>query len=189
MLKFTECVNFLHILRLLNSKRDSMKKTETLYQHLMEKGGFFKLPKPMAITTTDGDNIIVCAIANIEEERYETLTRYQSRVEPYAVTNNFEVWCIDDLFEDKDIETLIEYEFDERETCFFLTPEDRTAYRETYLKEHTREDCKYIPNINSIDFYEREYDFSDVKDEMTVEQFESLFHTNVDQLVVSSQGD
>lgn len=85
-----------------------MKNTETLYYVIMKRGGFFKLPKPMAITTIDGDNIIVCAIANIEEENYNTPNGYKSRVEPYAIDKNFEVWCIDDLFEYKDIETLIE---------------------------------------------------------------------------------
>ena len=78
-----------------------------------------------------------------------------------------------------DIQITIEYEFDERETHFFLTPEDRDSYRESYLKGHTREDGKYIPNINSIDFYEREHDFEDVKDEMTIEQFEELFNVRL----------
>ena len=85
-----------------------MKNTETLYYVLMKKGGFFKLPKPMPITTIDGDNIIVCAIANIEEERYKTPNGCKSRIEPYAITDKLEAWCIDDLFEYKDIETFIE---------------------------------------------------------------------------------
>ena len=82
-----------------------------------------------------------------------------------------------------DIEKTIEYEFDKEETCFFLTPEDRANFREAYLKSHTREDGSYIPNITSMRFYEREYEFADIKDEMSVEQFENLFGVNVDILI------
>ena len=85
-----------------------MNNIAKLYQTLMENGGFFKLPKPMAVTTIDGDNIIVCAIANIEEENYKTPNGYNSRIEPYAITDNFEIWCIYDLFGYKDFQNIIQ---------------------------------------------------------------------------------
>lgn len=85
-----------------------MNNIAKLYQTLMEKGGFFKLPKPMAVTTIDGHDINVCAIANIEEENYKTPNGYNSRIEPYAITDNFEIWCIYDLFGYKDFKNIIQ---------------------------------------------------------------------------------
>lgn len=76
------------------------------------------------------------------------------------------------------IDEHIEYEFKNTTICFYHTKEEMETARDRYRLEHIR-DGKWIPNISSIDFYEEEVSFEDLKDEMTVKQLEELFNTVV----------
>lgn len=80
--------------------------TIKLIDNLLDKGGHFKLERPRKFTTIDGDIINVCSLENITETIYETPKGKEAHIEVYALTDDFEAWCVDDLFNEQDIETL-----------------------------------------------------------------------------------
>ena len=84
------------------------------------------------------------------------------------------------------VDMTFEYQYDECEMYYFLTKEARESKREELKQYYIREDGSYLPNLTSIRFYDAEYDFEQLKDEMTIEQFEELF--NVRLIVESDNG-
>ena len=72
----------------------------------------------------------------------------------------------------------IEYEYEEIETHFYLTKDEMEQDR-LAIETSNKRDCKWIPNITSVDFDSEEIDLDDAKEEMTVAQFEKLFNTTV----------
>jgi len=77
------------------------------------------------------------------------------------------------------IETTIEYEYEEIKIIFYLTKEDMKKDIEKIKTKHMKKDGSWIPNISSMRFYEEEVSFEDVKDEMTIAQYEKLFNTTI----------
>ena len=62
---------------------------------------------------------------------------------------------------------------------FFKTQDEAKAFKEHYERTNTKADGSYIPTIRSIDYYFEENDFNNLKDEMTISQYEDLFNTNL----------
>lgn len=81
--------------------------TNKLISNLLDKGGHFKLEPPRKFTTIDGDIINARSLENIAETIYETPNGKEAHIEVYAITDDFEAWCVDDLFNEQDIETLV----------------------------------------------------------------------------------
>lgn len=65
------------------------------------------------------------------------------------------------------------------ENYFFKTKDEAEAFKGQYEKEHTKDDGSYIPNISSIAYYFEENDFNNLKDEMTISDYENLFNTKL----------
>lgn len=65
------------------------------------------------------------------------------------------------------------------EKYFFKTEDEAKFFKVEYEKEHTRADGSYIPTISSIDYYYEENDYNNLKDEMTIADYELLFNTKL----------
>ena len=65
------------------------------------------------------------------------------------------------------------------ENYFFKTGDETKAFKERYEKEHTKDDGSYIPTISSIEYYFEENDFNNLKNEMTILDYENLFNTKL----------
>ena len=65
------------------------------------------------------------------------------------------------------------------EKYFFKTEDEAKSFKVEYEKEHTRANGSYIPTISSIDYYYEENDFNNLKDEMTILDYENLFNTKL----------
>ena len=65
------------------------------------------------------------------------------------------------------------------ENYFFKTGDEAKAFKERYEKEHTKDDGSYIPTISSIEYYFEENDFNNLKNEMTILDYENLFNTKL----------
>ena len=70
-------------------------------------------------------------------------------------------------------------DWENTEKYFFKTIEETKTFQEKYEKEHTKDDGSYIPTISSIEYYFEENDFNNLKDEMTILDYESLFNTKL----------
>lgn len=70
-------------------------------------------------------------------------------------------------------------DWENTEKYFFKTIEETKAFQEKYEKEHTKDDGSYIPTISSIEYYFEENDFNNLKDEMTILDYENLFNTKL----------
>lgn len=70
-------------------------------------------------------------------------------------------------------------DWERTEKYFFKTNDEAEAFQKEYEKEHTRTDGSYIPTISSIDYYYEENDFNNLKDEMTIADYELLFNTKL----------
>jgi hypothetical protein len=81
------------------------------------------------------------------------------------------------------VDKTIEYEYDREDLYYFFTKEAREVKQEELKQQYIREDGSYLPNITSLHFYDSEYEFEQLKDEMTIEQFEGLFGVNVNALI------
>lgn len=62
---------------------------------------------------------------------------------------------------------------------FFKTKEEAEAFKEQYDRINTKSDGSYIPTISSIDYYFEENDFNNLKNEMTIANYENLFDTKL----------
>lgn len=76
------------------------------------------------------------------------------------------------------IEETIEYEYSATTIGYYLTKDEVTEAIAEYKKSHTK-DGKWIPNVSSVNFDDKEISFDDAKCDMTIEQFENLFDTYV----------
>ena len=79
------------------------------------------------------------------------------------------------------IKTTIEYEYINEDIEFFLSEENIQQFKKEFIKQHSRPDGSWIPNINYIDFEEDEITFEEAKFDMSVAQFEELFNVNIDK--------
>ena len=70
-------------------------------------------------------------------------------------------------------------DWENTEKHFFKTNDEAKVFKELYEKEHTKDDGSYIPNISSIAYYFEENDFNNLKDEMTISDYENLFNTKL----------
>ena len=70
-------------------------------------------------------------------------------------------------------------DWENTENYFFKTKDEAEAFKVQYEKEHTKDDGSYIPNISSIAYYFEENDFNNLKDEMTISDYENLFNTKL----------
>ena len=70
-------------------------------------------------------------------------------------------------------------DWENTEKHFFKTNDEAKVFKELYEKEHTKNDGSYIPNISSIAYYFEENDFNNLKDEMTISDYENLFNTKL----------
>lgn len=70
----------------------------------------------------------------------------------------------------------IEYEYTREETHFFKTAQEAEDFKNEYDKEHKREDGSYIPNIDFIDYDIDKVSYEEMKEEITVSQFEKMFN-------------
>ena len=70
-------------------------------------------------------------------------------------------------------------DWERTENYFFKTQDEAKAFKEHYERTNIKADSSYIPTICSIDYYFEENDFNNLKDEMTISQYEDLFNTNL----------
>ena len=70
-------------------------------------------------------------------------------------------------------------DWENTEKYFFKTNDEAKAFKEQYEQEHTQDTGSYIPTISSIDYYFEENDFNNLKDEMTILDYENLFNTKL----------
>ena len=70
-------------------------------------------------------------------------------------------------------------DWERTENYFFKTQDEAKAFKEQYERANTKDDGSYIPTICSIDYYFEENDFNNLKNEMTISQYEDLFNTNL----------
>ena len=70
-------------------------------------------------------------------------------------------------------------DWENTEKYFFKTIEETKAFQEKYEKGHTKDDGSYIPTISSITYYFEENDYNNLKDEMTISDYEKLFNTKI----------
>ena len=70
-------------------------------------------------------------------------------------------------------------DWENTEKYFFKTIDEAKAFQEKYEKGHTKDDGSYIPTISSIEYYVEENDFNNLKDEMTILDYENLFNTKL----------
>ena len=76
------------------------------------------------------------------------------------------------------ITTYISYQYEVKETKFYLTEPEMQANR-MLIESRNRRGGGWIPNITSMDFEEREIAFDVAKEEMTIAQFEELFNIDI----------
>ena len=73
----------------------------------------------------------------------------------------------------------IEYEYDENEVYFFRTAKEAEDFKNEYDKDHRREDDSYVPNIDFIEYDIDEVSYEEMKEEITVSQFERMFNVTL----------
>lgn len=67
----------------------------------------------------------------------------------------------------------------ERTECyFFKSYDEREEFKNKYKKDHTK-NGEYIQNITSICYWEEDNVYENIKSEMTIDQYEDLFNTNL----------
>lgn len=80
-------------------------------------------------------------------------------------------------------EKTIEYEIVTGFTEFFLSKEAAETYIQKVKLKNSRPDGSWIPNITSMEFYTTEVTLDDVTDEMTLDQFTSLFQVSLKNIL------
>lgn len=73
----------------------------------------------------------------------------------------------------------IEYEYTENEAYFFKTAQEAEDFKNEYDGDHKRKDGSYIPNINFIEYDIDEVSYEEMKEEITVYQFEKMFNVRL----------
>ena len=69
-------------------------------------------------------------------------------------------------------------DWERTEFYFFKSYDEREEFKKKYEKEHTK-NGEYIPTISSIHYYNEDNDYENIKSEMTIDQYEDLFNTNL----------
>lgn len=69
-------------------------------------------------------------------------------------------------------------DWERTEFYFFKSYDEREEFKKEYEKEHTK-NGEYIPTISSINYYDEDTVYEQVKYEMTIGQYEKLFNTNL----------
>lgn len=62
---------------------------------------------------------------------------------------------------------------------FFKTKDEAEAFKTQYDRVNTNPDGSYVPTISSIEYYFEENDFNNLKNEMTILDYENLFNTKL----------
>ncbi len=69
-------------------------------------------------------------------------------------------------------------DWERTEFYFFKSYDEREEFKNKYKKDHTK-NGEYIPNITSICYWEEDNVYENIKSEMTIDQYEDLFNTNL----------
>lgn len=69
-------------------------------------------------------------------------------------------------------------DWERTEFYFFKSYDEREEFKNKYKKDHTK-NGEYIPNITSICYWEEDNVYENIKSEMTINQYEDLFNTNL----------
>lgn len=69
-------------------------------------------------------------------------------------------------------------DWERTEFYFFKSYDEREKFKNKYKKDHTK-NGEYIPNITSICYWEEDNVYENIKSEMTINQYEDLFNTNL----------
>lgn len=69
-------------------------------------------------------------------------------------------------------------DWERTEFYFFKSYDEREVFKNKYKKDHTK-NGEYIPNITSICYWEEDNVYENIKSEMTINQYEDLFNTNL----------
>ena len=69
-------------------------------------------------------------------------------------------------------------DWERTEFYFFKSYDEREEFKNKYKKDHTK-NGEYIPNITSICYLEEDNVYENIKSEMTINQYEDLFNTNL----------
>ena len=74
-------------------------------------------------------------------------------------------------------------DWEDTEFYFFKSYDEREKFKKKYEKEHTKNgEC--IPTINSIHYFNEDTVYEKIKDEMTISQYEKLFNTKIEPMIV-----
>lgn len=69
-------------------------------------------------------------------------------------------------------------DWERTEYYFFKSYDEREEFKKKYEKDHTK-NGEYVLNISNICYWEEENDYENIKSEMTIDQYEDLFNTNL----------
>lgn len=69
-------------------------------------------------------------------------------------------------------------DWERTEFYFFKSYDEREEFKNKYKKDHTK-NGEYILNITSICYWEEDNVYENIKSEMTINQYEDLFNTNL----------
>lgn len=69
-------------------------------------------------------------------------------------------------------------DWERTEYYFFKSYDEREEFKKKYKKEHIK-NGEYIPTISSIHCFDEDIVYEQIKDEMTISQYEDLFNTNL----------
>lgn len=67
------------------------------------------------------------------------------------------------------------------EFYFFKSYDEREKFKKKYEKEHVKKDESYISNIRAIRYYLEENVFNNLKNQMTISQYEELFNVTLNE--------
>lgn len=81
------------------------------------------------------------------------------------------------------VEVIIEHQYTDKYQSFALSKDDAESDRNEIMSGYRNSDGSFIHGITGVYIDIDEISFDDAKDIMTVDQFESLFHCNVGDLL------
>lgn len=70
-------------------------------------------------------------------------------------------------------------DWERTEFYFFKSYDERENFKKKHKEEHHNKNGEYIPNITSIYYWEEDNVYENIKSEMTINQYEDLFNTNL----------
>lgn len=70
-------------------------------------------------------------------------------------------------------------DWEREELYFFKSYDERENFKKKHKEEHHNKNGEFIPTISSIDYYDEDTVYEQVKNEMTIEQYEDMFNTTL----------